>query len=317
MNAIRRHLPHPAVFWALISLTITACNGMTVTPSAPGEGALLATPALIIAPCESCDQATLAAAMTLDKNNADHQVAATAEIERINAQSTLNSANATLSAAQAQEQNIANIIAAQITATAQIVQANAQATLNSAGSTQSAALTQAQYNLQVTEAVATQRANAIMTEQNKNDLAAGTQTAIANTIATQTQIAVATSQWYADQTRQRAEQRQAPIAFLWMWCLPSFIVLFAGLVVWGFWRWLKIQQNNQRILENPIHLLSATTTEIPHHHHEDPSSYLDSNIIDGSYQLTKPDDQMDRWLDEVKSKLLGNDNKDEDDHTDN
>ena len=59
---------------------------------------------------------------------------------RANAQATLNSVNATLSAAQTQEQNNANIIAAQVAATAEIVRANAQATLNSAGSTQSAAL---------------------------------------------------------------------------------------------------------------------------------------------------------------------------------
>ena len=93
-------------------------------------------------PCEACAQATLAAALTQEKNNADNQAAATAEIVRANAQATLNSANATLSAAQTQDQNNANVIAAQIAATAEIVRANAQATLNSAGSTQSAALTQ-------------------------------------------------------------------------------------------------------------------------------------------------------------------------------
>ena len=49
---------------------------------------------------------------------------------RANAQATLNSANATLSAAQTQAQNNANVIAAQIAATAEIVRANAQATLN-------------------------------------------------------------------------------------------------------------------------------------------------------------------------------------------
>ena len=106
-------------------------------------------------------------------------------------------------------------------------------------------------------AVGTQTAEAVIAQQNKNDLAASTQTAIANNIATQTQVAVATSQWYADQERQREEQRQGPIAFLWMWCLPMFIVLFAGLLLWGFWRWLKIQQANQRILENPVDRLPA------------------------------------------------------------
>ncbi len=147
-----------------------------------------------------------------------------------------------------QDQNNANFIAAQIAATAEIARANAQATVNSAGITQVAAQTQSQYNLQVTMAAGTQAADAVIAQQNKNDLAANTQTAIANNIATQTQIAVATSQWYVDQDRQRKEQRQGPIAFLWMWFLPIFIILFAGLLLWGFWRWLKIQQANQRIL---------------------------------------------------------------------
>ena len=56
---------------------------------------------------------------------------------RANAQATLNSANATLSAAQFQDQNNANVIAAQIAAMAEIVRANAQATLVADGSTQS------------------------------------------------------------------------------------------------------------------------------------------------------------------------------------
>ena len=222
----------------LTSLTLTACDGLTVTPAALGEAALLATPALTSLPCVACDQATLAAALTQQKNSFDNQAAATAEIVRANAQATVNSANATLSVALTQEQNNANFIAAQIAATAEIARANAQATVNSAGATQVAAMTQSQYNLQVTQAVGTQSAEAMQTQQNKDDLAASTQTAVANSIATQTQIAVATSQWYTDQERQRNEQRQAPIAFLWMWCPPIFIVLFAGLLLWGFWRWL-------------------------------------------------------------------------------
>ena len=169
------------------------------TIRAGGGTMLLSTPAQTDVPCEACAQATLAAALTQEKNNADNQAAATAEIVRANAQATLNSANATLSAAQTQDQNNANVIAAQIAATAEIVRANAQATLNSAGSTQSAALTQSRYNLQSTQAVGTQSAQAILNQQNKNELAAGTQTAVANNIATQTQAAAATSQWYADQ----------------------------------------------------------------------------------------------------------------------
>ena len=302
----------------LLMLILSACYTLPETPSELGEGILLATPAQTGAPCEACDQATLAAALTQQKSSADNQMAATAEIARVNAQATLNSADATLSAAQTQSQNNANVIAAQIAATAEIVRANAQATLNSAGSTQSAALTQSQYNLQVTQAVGTQSAEAMLTQQYQNNLAASTQTAIANNIATQTQSAAATSQWYTDQERQREEQRQEPIAFLWMWCLPMFLVLFAGLVLWGFWRWLKIQQANQRILENPVDKLPAPVAH--HHHHDDALPYLESDFVDGHYQIAKPDDQMDQWLDEVKSKLLSSDEsdeKDKDDNTDN
>ena len=313
---MRRNLHIVAIF-ILILLTLTACDGTTVTPALQGESVFLATPALSNMPCVACDQATLAAALTQQKNSVDNQAAATAEIVRANAQATVNSANATLNAAMTQEQNNANVAAAQLAATAEIVRANAQATVNSAGSTQIAAMTQSQYNLQSTQAVATQSAEAIMTQQNKNDLAANTQTAIANNIATQTQVAVATSQWYTDQERQRAEQRQGPIAFLWMWCLPMFVVLLAGLVIWGFWRWLKIQQANQRILENPVDRLPALEAKVTRLHHDDPLPYIDSDIINDSYQVTKPNDEVEQWLDEVKDQLLASDEKDKDDHTDN
>jgi hypothetical protein len=221
-----------------------------------------------------------------------------------------------LSAAQVQAQNNANLVAAQIAATAEIARANAQSTVNSAGSTQAAAMTQSQYNLQVTQAIGTQSAQAVIIQQNKNDLVAGTQTAIANTIATQTQVAVATSQWYADQSRQREEQRQSqgPFAYLWMWCLPIFLVLFAGLVLWGFWSWLKIQQTNQRILESPVEQLPVITAEVRRHRHDDELPIVDSDIIDTPYQLTEPDDQVDQWVDEVKNQLL-NKEKDDDDNT--
>jgi hypothetical protein len=319
MNAMRRNLRVIAMYATmslLLMLTLSACFTLTGTPSAAQELMFpLSTPT--IAACEACAQETLAAILTQDKYNTDNQAAATAEIVRANAQATVNSANATLSLALTQEQDSANFIAAQIAATAEVARANAQATVNSAGSTQIAAMTQSQYNLQVTIAAGTQSAEAMMTQQNKNDLAAGTQTAIANNIATQTQVAAATSQWYADQTRQREEQRQEPIAFLWMWCLPMFIVLLAGLLLWGFWRWLKIQQANQRILENPVDKLPALEAKVAHRRHDDPLPYIDSDIVDSGYQLTKPDDQVEQWLDEVKDKLLSSDEKDEDDDTDN
>ena len=316
---MRRHPRIAAILdLILVSLILTACNGMTVTPAAQQEGVMLATPVLLTGVCGSCDQATLAAALTQQKAGADNQSASTAEVMRANAQATFNSANATLSAAQVQAQNNANFLAAQVAATAEVARANAQATVNSAGSTQAAAMTQSQYNLQVTQAIGTQSAQAVIVQQNKNDLVAGTQTSIANNIATQTQVAVATSQWYTDQSRQREEerQRQGPLGYLWIWCPPIFIVLLAGLVLWGFWRWLKIQQANQRILESPVEQPPMITTEVRRHRHDDELPIIDSEIIDTRYQLTESDDQVDQWVEDVKNQLI-NSEKDKDDNTDN
>jgi hypothetical protein len=185
--------------------------------------------------------------------------------------------------------------------------------LDSAGSTQSAALTQDAIRQTQMADLATTGAQAVANQQYKDELAASTQTAVANHISTQAQFAVATSQQYA---RQREEQRQGPITFLWMWCLPMFIALFAGLILWGVWRRLKIQQANQRILEKPANRLPALPVEVPHHHHAGPSPYLDSEIADDGYEVTNPDDQVEKWLDEVKDKLLDRDEKDKDDNPD-
>ena len=206
-------------------LILSAC--FTVTPSAE----LLAASVRTTVPCEACAQATLAAALTQQKNNAENQAAATAEVVRANAQATLNSANSTLSAAQTQDQNNANVIAAQIAGTAEIVRANAQATLNSAGSTQSAGLTLDAIGQTQGADLATTGAQAIVNQQNSDRLAAGTQTAVADNIATQTQVAAATSQWYVDQSRLRTEQRQAPIAFLWLRCLQPVHRVFKNTLV--------------------------------------------------------------------------------------
>lgn len=291
-------------------LFLSGCVTQTKTPSA--EELLLQQAVQTDASCQACAQATLAAALTQEKNYGDIQAAATAEIMRANAEATLNSANATLSAAQTQDQNSANIIAAQIAATAEIVRAHAQATLNSASSTQSAAQTQdAILQTQMAD-LATSGAQAVLNQQGRDQLAAGTQTAIANTIATQAQVAAATSQWYIDQSRQRDEQRQGPIAFLWMWCLPMFILLFGGLILWGVWRWLKIQQANQRILEKPVDRLPAQIL----YHEDDPEQYIESDVADGSHQPTRPDDQVRGWLDEVKRSLLRDDKKDKNDNAD-
>jgi hypothetical protein len=293
-------------------LLLSACLTVTTTPS---QDLLLDAPVQTIVPCEACSQATLAAALTQEKSNADNQAAATAQVGRANAQATLDSANATLGAAQTQDQNSANIVAAQMAATAEIVRANAQATLISAGSTQNAALTADAIQQTQMANLATTGALAILNQQNTDRLADGTQTAMADSIATQTQVAVSTSQWYADRSRQREEQRQGPIAFLWMWCLPMFILLFGGLLLWGFWRWLKIQQANQRILENPISRLQPPAAVIIDH--EDTQPYIESDVVDGSDHLTKPDDQVRGWLDEVKRNLRGSDEKEENDNPDN
>lgn len=305
-----------AMVWAL--LLLSACDGITVTPSTSGEGMLLPISEQTSALCEACDQATLAAALTQEQNSVDNQAAATAAIVRANAQATLNSANATLSAAQTQEQSNANAIAAQIAATAEMERANAQATLNSAGATQSAALTQDAIQQTQMADLATSGAQALAVQQNKNELAASTQTAVANNIATQTQAAVATSQWYSDQERQREEQWQGPIAFLWMWCFPVFFVLlFAGLVFWGYWRWFKNRQTNQYILENPVDRLPAPTMEIIPHQHDDALPFLESDVVEERYQHVEPDNQVRQWLDEVKRKLLKSDKEDEENETNN
>jgi hypothetical protein len=317
MNVVSRILPNAAFLILMTGLfTLSACDGVTVTPSIYGADMVLASPAPSGIVCEICAQATLAAAQTLDQNSANNQAALDAGIVRANAQATLDSANATLGVALTQAQNNANVVAAQIAATAAVEYANAQATLNSADLTQIAAMTQSQYNLQSTMAVGTQDVLATITQQSKNDFAAATQTTIANTIATQTQSAAATSQWYDDQARQREEQRQGPIAFLWMWCLPVFVLLLAGLILWGFWRWMKIQQFNQLTAGNTAAKLTMPASEILDHHQRKSLTYVDGDSPENDYQVTTPDDQVSEWMDEVKAKLLRSEEKDKDDNAD-
>ena len=244
MKIIRCKINNVATWAALlvVTLTLTACGTQIPTPPPlPNFALVLATPA------EITDQPVAVVTMTPVGNTAENQAAATAHIARANAQATVDSANATVNAAQTQDQNNADAIAAQIAATAKVARSQAQATLVAAGSTQSVGLTQVaiqqtqeEYNFQITLAAGTQSVVALMTQQNQNSVAASTQTAVANNIATQTAVAAATSQWYADQARQSKEQSQIPIAFLGMWCLPIFLVLLAGLILWGVWRWLRI-----------------------------------------------------------------------------
>jgi hypothetical protein len=302
-----------ATIYGILSgmLILSAC--FTPTPSAE----LLAAQVRTDVPCEACAQATLAVALTQEKINADNQAAAAAEVVRANAQATVNSANATLGAVQTQQQNDANVIAAQIAGTAEVVRANAQATLNSAQSTQSAAQTVDAIRQTQAAAQATSGAQAVLNQQYSDSLAAGTQTAVANNIATQTQIAAATSQGFLDRSLLRKEQSLAPMAFLWTWCLPMFILLFAGLILWGVWRWLMIQQANQRILlERPLDRLPASVIDVVPHEHNDPQTDIESDVEDDSHPPMESDDQVRGWLDEVKRSLRGSDRKDDNENAD-
>jgi hypothetical protein len=321
MNVIRRNIGTAATWAAVlvVMLTLAACGTQIPTPPpVPNVNVVLATSAAEL----SIQPVVVEVTMTPVDHTAENQAAATAQIVRANAQATFDSANATVNAAQTQDQNNANVIAGQIAATAQVARSQAQATLVAAGSTQRVGLTQVAiqqtqeaYNFQVTLAAGTQSVVAMMTQQNKNDVAASTQTASANNIATQTAVAAATSQWYANQARQSKEQSQIPIAFLWMWCLPLFIVLLAGLILWGVWRWLRIQQANQRNPEKPVEKLQAPTPVVMHYEQDDTLPYSESEVVDSRYRLTKPEDPVSEWLDEVKGKLRSSDKRDEDDDT--
>jgi hypothetical protein len=287
----------------LILLALGACSALTETPATSVDGLLvpLSTDAsgLVINA-----QATLAALQTQEKNGLDAQAAATAEIMRADAQATLDAVAATLSAAQTQEQNNADINAAQMTATAEINRANAQSTLVAAGSTQSAAQTQdairetqVQSNLQMTSDLATQNAVGTVTQQYNNAIAASTQTAIADRIATQTQAVLATSQWYADQSRQRTEQGLGQIAFLGMFCLPIFV----GLSLWGYWRWMKTRDAQLRLNMQPAAPAPGIVEHEPGPLHQDTQ-----------YPLAKPNDQVHQWMQEVRRKLIANKEDDND-----
>lgn len=100
MNPFRRlHLGITAI-WLLILVLLIMASCVTQPETSPAPEVMI----LLLTPAGIDGQATLAAAQTQDKIYADNQAAATAEIIRANAQATLNSANATLSAAQTQQQ---------------------------------------------------------------------------------------------------------------------------------------------------------------------------------------------------------------------
>jgi hypothetical protein len=98
-----------------------------------------------------------------------------------------------------------------------------------------------------------------------------------------------------------------------MWCLPMFILLLVGLILWGIWRWLRIQQSNQRILEQPADRLLVLPAKVIDHEQDDAQPYMESDVVDDADPLSNSDDQVRGWLDDVKRDLRRSDEKDEDD----
>jgi hypothetical protein len=63
-----------------------------------------------------------------------------------------------------------------------------------------------------------------------------------------------------------------------------------------------------------VERLPATIVEVLPHEEDGLESNIDSDVVDDSYPLTQPDDQVRGWLDEVKRSLRGSDRKDENDN---
>lgn len=287
----------------LTFVILASCDAQKNTPSTSVNGLLLpmstdAGPNI----CTECVQATQAAELTQAKSSTSANEAATAEIMRINAKSTLNSVGATLGAAQVQAQSKANSVAAQMASTAEIIRANAQATMIAADSTQNVVLTQnairqteAQINAQMTDSMATQYAISAETQQTYNLFVSETQNSVAAGFASQTQSAIATSQWYSEQERQREVQIRGPLAILWVWCPGLLILIFILVGAYSFLRWMIIQKDDQ--INDPELLVPVV---------------LEPILINDN---AKPNDDIDLWLDEVKRKLIA-DKKDNDDNQD-
>lgn len=298
--SIFRHNLNILVVFGFVSMLLILSACYSLTEPASGVNALVVSPVKTEVPCQECDQETAAAANAIEQNNLEQQALATAKIVGANAQATLDSVNATLNAAQTRRENDASILEAQIAATAELALANAKATLVAAGSTQSAALTQdsieqtrVQYNQQISADLATEDAIVILTQQYYSYL-------IANQNATETQSAGETLQSYAVEANQLEEQRQATISFIWMLCLPVFLLLFAGLGLWGFWRWLKMQPESLAKVQQGRS-----------------SPNLKRGRLENRFRVPKPDhSQVSRWLNEVKNTLLTSGWKDRDDNAD-
>jgi hypothetical protein len=80
------------------------------------------------------------------------------------------------------------------------------------------------------------------------------------------------------------------------------IVAVALIGLWFFWRWMKIRETQQLLDARPLEI---TTVE--------PVSPPLNMVSNQQYQLAKPRDNVRRWLEEVKRKLLTT-KKDDDDH---
>lgn len=296
------------VLMVLIVFTLVSCTNQPKTVPVSNSRVLLGTPEA------TSDPALLVIQLTQEQGDRDAQAAATAQMARAEAQAALNAANATLGVALTQDQDEANRRANELTATALIADSNALATLDAAAATQYAAQTQDAIAQTQTAVSSAADAQVLLNQQTQDALAAATQTAVAERIATQTQSAAATSQWYADQKRQRNEQLQGPITYFWMCCLPIFFLLLVGLALWSFLRWLRIKQDNQRILESPIEVFQAPPPQRTFAQPPTEPSYLDGSIVDHHPRPTLPGNQVEQWMDEVKTELENNDEKDKDDN---
>ena len=291
-------------------LSLAACGAQPEALATPDVGPVVQGTPLIVG-----DEPNLAGTQTQAQIDLDSQAAATAQIVRDDAQATLNSANATLGAVRTQDQNNANAAAAQLAATAQIERAAARATVNSAAATQSAAQTVDAIRQTQGADRATSDAAVVIDQQNRDQLAAGTETAVANQVATQTQAALATTQWYSDQARQADAQRQGPITFLWIVCLPVFLILLAGVLLWACWRWFKMKRDNERSFGRTAEPLPPPPAEIIDHRQDASVLYLERKALDAQDPPAGPNDQMQGWLDEVKGQILSDEKKDEDDQS--
>lgn len=296
---------------ALTLLILAACGASNESPSvSKGKRSLsaISTPT-DNSSCQACALATLSVAQTQQTNNTDLQAAATANIVVANAQATLNSLNATSSAVQAQQRNQANIVIAQITATAAVANANIQATLASSAQTQSVAQTQNAIQQTQIAAQATTNAQATLTVQSQQTLVAATQTVVEGQIMRITQVAVATAQQQAVQERLSQEQQLGSAMFIWELCVPSFILMLGGIFLYGSWRWLGNRQlEQQRQLEGSPVRSHTPRVRVIDHQVSDSEPYVADR---GRYQLTKPDDQVGKWLDEVKREISSDEKKDE------